>query len=1048
MGTLSPIGGLINVNSNIAATYHNQPTSKPSPKPSNVTTSHTHKLLDNPHRINLTTLNYNLNISDVEYFSIFNSRSNNSKLPFNDKVSQIVAKKNVKEETFANIINSAKTKVKIPSYFIDNYLINLLDDPHHERHSLLTEELKTEIEKLRKKQNDACIVAQRIVPLIYKHDYRLTLSVYLSYVSQFLSKQAKSSTTLSLDNLSLPFSWYDFADLSSLNDDIKLNFFFNWLVHNHQNLPENFTKRIMSIYYDREPTKEFLDDRFKIDRLTNGLELNNFEMFLWEFNRDVNSCFRFKKGVNLKTDLIQIIDDFYSLNFPHGDNEKKEIKNDALQIVRDASIELNNYDSEKVKQILQRKDSGECNDFVNLPEDFNTNSSYNDLVGANGAKSQPGLGYNVRYGITDEQTMKQRIIYGKSYLYNYKGINNENIKPLKLTFLAGDHASDTYEIKINQKPSNVSERLAESGLMDLFIETQLLDSGKYSIQSLLTNKDNIETDFLELYHDLLSNFSMRTLSEPHVFESDEEINEIIDYTLPKDELNLYDDSFVNVDSADVILRMHTRASQVKTEEDSSSTHFWSHWGDKVPMHLQYETKFEKNLDSNDYNSPLQISRNLFKYYKSVKHSNGITDSSKVPKYFYEIKLLPEHEGEPSPDTAHFDWRFFTAKNHPQADAQNVLSHMMQNWLLFTNRYELKTWLAHGTLFSWYFNAQNFPWDFDLDVQMPVKDLNKLCLKFNQSLILENPTNGLGLYFLDCGSSITHRSKENGENNIDARFVDTKTGLYVDITGISFSGSNTPGKYLTGFNWKKGKFFDWKKEANFYTELKKTIKNEGYKKLLAKPKFRNLQANLKLKIVNCRNNHFSETKDLLPLKKTLMEGHVAYVPNNYQQILLDEYKIRWKKPFYESKIFIPKIGSWIHVDNAARMVNMFFENNIKTLNESCPTDQKFTKHDVGNNQSIMKKQVKKINKAGANADYQFDASPDEEVFPYPFDFTEEQALMILNENEEMLSEYLSSQELFHYHIDELKAFRKTHQLDDEERSKVKYSRPDYFLNRRD
>lgn len=142
MGTLSPIGGLINVNSNIAATYHNQPTSKPSPKPSNVTTSHTHKLLDNPHRINLTTLNYNPNISDVEYFSIFNSRSNNSKLPFNDKVSQIVAKKNVKEETFANIINSAKTKVKIPSYFIDNYLINLLDDPHHERHSLLTEELQ------------------------------------------------------------------------------------------------------------------------------------------------------------------------------------------------------------------------------------------------------------------------------------------------------------------------------------------------------------------------------------------------------------------------------------------------------------------------------------------------------------------------------------------------------------------------------------------------------------------------------------------------------------------------------------------------------------------------------------------------------------------------------------------------------------------------------------------------------------------------------------------------------------------------------------------
>lgn len=102
---------------------------------------------------------------------------------------------------------------------------------------------------------------------------------------------------------------------------------------------------------------------------------------------------------------------------------------------------------------------------------------------------------------------------------------------------------------------------------------------------------------------------------------------------------------------------------------------------------------------------------------------------------------------------------------------------------------------------------SFPWDMDDDVQMPIRDLYRLARDFNQTLVVENighdhiagdvmdsEFNGMSTYFIDVTNSITHREKGNGNNNIDARFIDIQTGLYVDITGLSVSEERAPGRY--------------------------------------------------------------------------------------------------------------------------------------------------------------------------------------------------------------------------------------------------------------
>jgi phosphorylcholine metabolism protein LicD len=131
-----------------------------------------------------------------------------------------------------------------------------------------------------------------------------------------------------------------------------------------------------------------------------------------------------------------------------------------------------------------------------------------------------------------------------------------------------------------------------------------------------------------------------------------------------------------------------------------------------------------------------------------------------------------------------------------------------------NHVNITTWLAHGTLLGWYWNNEIMPWDNDLDVQVWASDLFELA-KYNQTLynyattilpatkksayksksqqripVPSEPEQFRRTYLLDVNPYHSTRDGNDWMNVIDARWIDTTTGLFVDITGLADTGRNT------------------------------------------------------------------------------------------------------------------------------------------------------------------------------------------------------------------------------------------------------------------
>lgn len=155
----------------------------------------------------------------------------------------------------------------------------------------------------------------------------------------------------------------------------------------------------------------------------------------------------------------------------------------------------------------------------------------------------------------------------------------------------------------------------------------------------------------------------------------------------------------------------------------------------------------------------------------------------------------------------------------------------------------ETWLAHGTLLGWWWNGQSLPWDGDLDVQVWGSALGHMATNHNMTThdythyemregafgdTVEQVTSS---YLLDINPNYVERTRGNWMNVIDARWIDTTTGLFIDITGLS---ENRMGLY------------------------------------------------------SCKNYHAYKLDDLYPMQETTFEGVRALVPNAYEKILREEY----------------------------------------------------------------------------------------------------------------------------------------------------------------
>jgi len=209
-----------------------------------------------------------------------------------------------------------------------------------------------------------------------------------------------------------------------------------------------------------------------------------------------------------------------------------------------------------------------------------------------------------------------------------------------------------------------------------------------------------------------------------------------------------------------------------------------------------------------------------------------------------------HEPGGTDDLGHYDARYFKGLV-AYDEHRRTLRHLIRSYLSTFDNLGIETWLAHGTLLGWWWNGRIMPWDYDLDVQVSTATLYWLGKNMNRTehgytyeedvtvtdqgrqmseVVMRNRT-----YLLDINPHHVELTRGDGMNIIDARWIDTSNGMFIDITGLAERDpDNRPGEW------------------------------------------------------SCKNYHLYKTTDLWPMRVSEFEGVTATVPYSFEKILIEEY----------------------------------------------------------------------------------------------------------------------------------------------------------------
>lgn len=202
-----------------------------------------------------------------------------------------------------------------------------------------------------------------------------------------------------------------------------------------------------------------------------------------------------------------------------------------------------------------------------------------------------------------------------------------------------------------------------------------------------------------------------------------------------------------------------------------------------------------------------------------------------------MKFFHEH-----PNFPHLDIRFYNSRFNYKKYNKKILRGLLSVLTDLCEKNNVKCIIGHGTLIGHYFNQKMLPWDDDIDVVL-LEDCVPNFLK-----IRHNST----FHKLEINPNWKNRSPLDRQNVIDARLICKKTGIFIDIT------------FLT------------------YNRLRKGI-------------------------INCKSPHYYPIKDFLPLSETVFEDCKVCVPNKIENVLVREYGINVLKPIYKKWRFIN--GKW-------------------------------------------------------------------------------------------------------------------------------------------
>ncbi|KAJ3256549.1 hypothetical protein HK103_005292 [Boothiomyces macroporosus] len=228
------------------------------------------------------------------------------------------------------------------------------------------------------------------------------------------------------------------------------------------------------------------------------------------------------------------------------------------------------------------------------------------------------------------------------------------------------------------------------------------------------------------------------------------------------------------------------------------------------------TKWERKKNPEGYPFEIPLGTRLLPTLQSFVEPPTTLAQNKDLKYFYEDEKIH-----------HLDSRFSGGyEDHKQKLL--IIHELFKNWAIFSDSVEIPYWIMHGTLLGWKWGGRTMPFDDDIDIQVVANSLYDLRKYQNQTIANH--------YILEVNHNHVVRGKQDN-NVIDARFIDTRNGHFIDITGVS-----------------------------------------EYRRFLS-----------------CKTPRYYNYEQLFPLVRTTFEGIPTWRPNQYQKVLQREYR---DKPYYK------------------------------------------------------------------------------------------------------------------------------------------------------
>ncbi|KAI5960297.1 uncharacterized protein KGF55_004589 [Candida pseudojiufengensis] len=406
----------------------------------------------------------------------------------------------------------------------------------------------------------------------------------------------------------------------------------------------------------------------------------------------------------------------------------------------------------------------------------------------------------------------------------------------------------------------------------------LTKNGTYETQISNKRQRLVRTELFETY----LNRNNLSASEVVTLNPQIEYNSLIE-TIPSRPLKLEDDIYK--------MRQITRQTSTNSSRmlylDKDSFHYNQESIDEQIS--EYESRLKKidNAITNELKYDPQtikdnkLTRKEFNHYNGLKLANKYS-VLKEPTYY---KLATLRKDKSNQDAGwHYEWRFFNgALRYIKDDSWNlqqleireqiILDRLLRNWFRFAEEKGIISWIAHGPLLSWYWDGLMFPFDIDIDIQMPSSELNRLSSNYNMTLVVEDINEGYGKYLIDCSTFLHHRDIASKDNHIDARFIDIDTGTYIDITGIGINNANPPPEY----------------DSYIKTKQKKGESIELYMD---------------------RRKHWLTFEKISPLHYSMIGGVPVYVPNDIMSMLNNEYSGGTRSYYYNGYYFVPCLRLWL------------------------------------------------------------------------------------------------------------------------------------------